>query len=115
MGDLGILLSLLKKVKVKRFNSKNPEAVWVRYQGPADARVLIKMIEGTLGLDFDFNVNERGFIVLPGPVCVQVTYHSGADMKDEGFTQILQFTATAGKDYSLEIDEENRIMLVASV
>ena len=111
LGFIGILLSLRKSVRIKRFTRKHPDAVWVHYSGPSDSRISFDSFETGNGMSFDLGPDKRGIVVLPGPICVKISF-SMPSSGDNVFTQTVRFTAVRDKSYTLEVDENHRIMRV---
>ena len=111
---LMIVLSHRKNADVKRFTRKNPDAIWVHYYGDSTTNLSFSEIEEKRGIAFDYNPGKRGIVVLPGPVRIQITYFNILDKEGTSFTQLIQFTATKGLKYSIEVDEANRIISITS-
>ena len=111
LGFLGILLSLRKDVRFKRFLKKHPDAIWVWYNGPSDSKINFESFEVGTGISFELSLNKRGIIVLPGPICVRISY-SKPNSQGTAFTQTLQFTAVFGKEHILEVDDDFQVMRV---
>jgi len=110
LSVLAIVITLRKSKRVKRFLLAHPEAIWVWYRGPKKGVLLFGEVDNSRGIDFNFKSNGRGLLVLPGPVRVQISYYNSSNIKKTSFTQILQFTALSDKEYSLVVDEQNKIM-----
>lgn len=109
---LGLYLNYRKNTKVDRFAAKHPEAVWIWYDGPKSGVLILDGIERSQGLEFDSPDGRRGFVVLPGPVQVQVSYYNVEDIEGSSFTQTLQFTAVSNRNFFLQVNEKNRIISV---
>jgi len=111
LGFIGIVLSLRKAARVKRFARRHRDAVWVFYRGPNDSKVTFGAFESGVGMSFDFSPDKRGIIVLPGEIRLTITFSREAP-DGFAFTQTLQFTALRDKSYILEADEAHRVMRV---
>jgi len=111
LGFIGILLSMRKSARIKRLTRKYPNAVWVYYSGPSDSKISFDSFESGTGSSFDFGPEKRGIVVLPGPICVKVSF-SMPSSDHAVFTQTVRFTAVHDKSYTLEVDENHRIMRV---
>jgi len=110
LGFIGILFSLRKSTRIKRFIKKHPNAVWVYYSGPSDSKISFDSFETGTGLSFNLGPEKRGLVVVPGPICVKISFSMPS--ADTVFSQTVRFTAVQDKCYTLEVDESHRIMRV---